>query len=576
MLADFPATNVFLSLLLLVVTALLLPFEIVRPTLGVGPLAVTNVEVVVGAFILSVAVARPRWQPRLADGALVLFLGGALLSALLAPAYRPEALKFALRLAAGAAFMGAVAAFLRTTWSWRLLLWACVAGGVVSALVGLGEVAGWAPLGPWLALFKEGPSRVGGVLRLSGSFQYATIASAYFEMVWPLAAVLAATERGQGRVAALGAVGLLSVAVALTLTRSGMATVLLTAVALGVLASTRRHTKALLLPAGVAMVSMGASVALLAWNSPTVRARFTTENDLTWYGARYTVPAAVRVRAGDVVTLTVEVENTGAATWTPAGESAFALGTYWRRAEDGAVLDMPHAEWPLPGPVAPGERVRLHVAVPVDLPPGTYRLTWGMLQRQILWFRHRGVLEAFTLVEVEGEGRGTPAHPAPKSPEPQPTVPPTVARRDLWRAALAMWRERPLLGHGPDTFRQRYGSYLGLPAWDRRLHANNLYLELLSGVGLVGLAGFAAFVLASGRDLWRSWRHAMPDEATLAAGVVAGVLAFTVHGLLDAFLGFTPTASLFWLLLGVGRALVERGERARVGAGNQLRLVARA
>ncbi len=553
-----------LTLGLLVVVLLLLPFEVIRPTLSVGPLRVTNVELALGAFVLAATAGRPRWHPRMSDGALALFLGAALLSALVAPAYRPEALKFALRLAAGAAFMGAVAVCLRETCSWRPFLWAAVAGGVASALLGLGEVAGWSFLEPWLPAFKESPSRVGGTLRLSGSFQYATIASAYFEMVWPLAAVLAASGRGRERAAALGAVGLLGVAVALTLTRSGAATVLLTALVLGGGAVADRRLRPLAVPATVAAASVVAATALLAWSAPAVRARLVTENDLTWYGARYTVPAAVRVRAGDVVTVTVEVENTGAVTWTPEGETAFALGAYWRRAEDGATLDVPHVEWPLPRPVPPGERVRLRVAVPVALPPGTYRLTWGMLQRQILWFRHRGVPEATTLVEVEGEGHAEPVHPDARPPEPVPTTPPTVSRRDLWRAAWAMWRERPLLGHGPDTFRQRYGSYLGLPAWDRRLHANNLYLELLSGVGLVGVAGFVAFLLAVARDLWRHWRTAEADGALWAAGVGAGVLAFAVHGLLDAFLGFTPTASLFWLLVGVGRALVERG--AEVGA----------
>jgi hypothetical protein len=34
-------------------------------------------------------------------------------------------------------------------------------------------------------------------------------------------------------------------------------------------------------------------------------------------------------------------------------------------------------------------------------------------------------------------------------------------------------------------------------------------------------------------------------------GLGLGILAFLVHGLLDSFLAFTPTALLFWMLLGL-------------------------
>ena len=45
-----------------------------------------------------------------------------------------------------------------------------------------------------------------------------------------------------------------------------------------------------------------------------------------------------------------------------------------------------------------------------------------------------------------------------------------------------------LLGIGPDNFRLTYGRYLGLAAWDSRVHANNTYLEVLVGMGAIGAA----------------------------------------------------------------------------------------
>jgi hypothetical protein len=34
-------------------------------------------------------------------------------------------------------------------------------------------------------------------------------------------------------------------------------------------------------------------------------------------------------------------------------------------------------------------------------------------------------------------------------------------------------------------------------------------------------------------------------------GIAIALAAFLVHGLLDSFLAFTPTALLFWMLLGL-------------------------
>ncbi len=570
---DTPSTQ--WSFRLLCLAALVLPFEAVRPLLPLPLMVLTSVELAVGAFTV-VALASPAVHRRLssalrpADALLLAFLGTAFLSAVLAPEGRVEALKFALRLLAGALFMVAVAGVLAARPRYRPLLWALAAGAGVSALLGVGEVAGWPLLRPVLALFKEAPSRVGGTLRLSASFQYATIAAAYYEMALPLLLVLAAIEKRQRRWGALGLAALLVVGAVLTLTRSTLAVMAALLALLGWLAATDRRAVRLRGPVALAAVVLGLSVGVLAWQVGPFRARLTTENDLNWYNARYTVPATLRVRSGQTVTVTVQVQNTGAIPWHPDGETPFALGVYWRSEDGSAVVNTGHVEWPLPRTVNPGETVSLQVAIPVRLPPGTYRLTWGMLQRDILWFRHRGVPEASTLVRVEGAAPVAEAEPPLRPPERLPSVPPTVPRRQLWRAALAMWQERPLLGYGPDTFRLRYGPYIGLEAWDRRLHANNLYLELLADTGLLGLGTFLAFLGTSGWAFW-SRQRALAERAWLVlVGAAGGGLAFLLHGVLDTFLGFTPTASLFWLLLGIARStLVTARRRGPSGAGER-------
>src|SRR5712692_664124 len=125
-----------------------------------------------------------------------------------------------------------------------------------------------------------------------------------------------------------------------------------------------------------------------------------------------------------------------------------------------------------------------------------------MLQRDVLQFYERGWADAETVVSVaqppgvaasgQASGEIAPAMLAipvilPRDDGEAPWV---VGRLDLWGAALRLIQTRPLLGVGPDNFRHLYGAQLGLETWDERVQANNLYLEVLADVGLLGLAAF--------------------------------------------------------------------------------------
>ena len=90
-------------------------------------------------------------------------------------------------------------------------------------------------------------------------------------------------------------------------------------------------------------------------------------------------------------------------------------------------------------------------------------------------------------------------------------------------------------GAGPDNFRLQYGRYLGAVRWDTRVYSNNLYLELLTGSGILGLVAFGLMLAA------KQWQF---ESFCLAIGV------FLVHGLVDVFLMATPIYFAFWILMG--------------------------
>ena len=493
--------------------AVMLPFGFIEPVLVIMSVNFTNIRLLITltalvwivhlaalALLGSLRPALARYRPALPlVSAALIFLLAAALSAVLAPDHHANAASTVIRLVTAVYIMLLVIYVTTTPPRVSGILWGVIAGAGVSALLGLGEALDWPELNRALLIFKTEPSRVGGVLRISATFQYTTIASMFFEMALPLALVLAAlTSNRVARGLALGVVIVCTTAVVLTLTRSGMGVILVLSV-LGIGLALWRF-RSLLLPAMTMLAALLAVTGLLLLGEEAFRARLTTEDDRNWYNAAYVVPETLTLEAGAVATIPIDVENTGEVAWRNFGEHAYRLGYYWESVAGDAPLDVSHIEIELPHSVAIGQRVQLEVEVQPRLAPGEYRLVWGMLQANVLWFRHRDVPEARTLVEITPPTTTTEALDRPQLTDTPPgghmptEGPATVSRLDLWRAAFAMWREYPLLGVGPDNFRLRYGPYLGYDVWYLGNHANNLYIELLVTMGVFGLAAFGAFV----------------------------------------------------------------------------------
>jgi hypothetical protein len=536
---------VYWAALLLGVT---LPFEAIPPLPGIG---LTDDKLVLLVLVVAwLLQGRNAWPQRTEWRGLaptLAFVGVCVASAAFAPAeYAGEAVRFVVRLLAAAFVM--LIAFRLPQEQRRGLLWAVAIGAGLSSLLGIAEAVRWSPAQPLLGLFKVAPTRVGGELRVSASFQYATIASMYFEMVAPLGIVLAATSTRRWQQFLGGAIAALCTAnVVLSLTRTGILTLIAVFGVLLVAAIVRRQWRRVLLPglAGAGVLLGGAG--LLVFGNPVFDMRLVSESDADWYGAAYQAPGSLDLRSNQPTTVDLDVRNEGRITWTSGGNHPFALGYRWLTADGNGVLDVPPAEVELSHDVQPGETIHLEAAVHVpDLPAGTYRLDWGMLQRDVLQFYERGWADAETRVTVDGPSiSSTMPSVTPRDDEEAPWV---VGRLDLWGAAGQLIAAHPVLGVGPDNFRHFYGAELGLEAWDERVQANNLYLEILADLGVVGLAAFA-WVLA--RPILDLAKQAMTN--TLALGVALAIGAFLIHGLLDAFLAFNPTALLFWLLLGLAQ-----------------------
>jgi O-antigen ligase len=177
-----------------------------------------------------------------------------------------------------------------------------------------------------------------------------------------------------------------------------------------------------------------------------------------------------------------------------------------------------------------------------------------MIHENVNWFDARGDIQTITRVAITGEDDVGSEAGELSSPEAftEPLVfdAPLPGRRDLWTIAFKLIRDYPLTGIGLDNYRLTYSPFLTddpMPntALDQTVHSNNWYLETLVSVGLLGAIPLLLWILLLTWSIIRTLRQSQITLLQVSAG--AGLLIFFVHGLLDYFLLFNATATLFWM-----------------------------
>ena len=112
-------------------------------------------------------------------------------------------------------------------------------------------------------------------------------------------------------------------------------------------------------------------------------------------------------------------------------------------------------------------------------------------------------------------------------------------RRDAWRVALGMIEAQPLLGEGPASFPLRWTEHRRLGSL-YIIQPHSLELELLSELGIVGLASFLAFIVLTYRGVARAGR----GVGGVAAAVISIVLVQASYDWTWSFPGLVVPALL--------------------------------
>jgi putative inorganic carbon (HCO3(-)) transporter len=135
-----------------------------------------------------------------------------------------------------------------------------------------------------------------------------------------------------------------------------------------------------------------------------------------------------------------------------------------------------------------------------------------------------------------------------------------VDRWMMWQAAAGMIRDRPVLGHGLNTFMANYLTYwVGGERQPR--YAHNCYLQVAAETGLIGLVAFVGLLACLFQRLVAGIRQASPAERPILLGFLAGLLAFAVQAGVDTNFYSLRQAALFWVLAGLSLGLSQRVSR---------------
>jgi hypothetical protein len=433
--------------------------------------------------------------------------------------------------------------------------WLCIArclaiGGFLVAILGMAEAFGIPYVTSWLNNFKFAPTRVGDILRISSTLSYATITAMVLEMTFPLVLAWFLSTKKLLMKVLLAFVGVTYLVVlVLTLSRAGLLAIC-AALAVVFAAAALKHEIGVALTA-MAVIGIVGGLALVSLiNNPDLNLRLTSENDASWYKAGLVTTDTVYAAPGQTVIVQVTLSNVGVKVWNDNAVHSFAV-SYHLFKSDGSILTYDGTRTHLSERVMPGQTVTVNAAVTAPGYPGSFAIQWDVVQDSVTWFSWKGSVVKVAKLIVTGAPAATQNFG--QTPLPQASLStPVPGRFQLWQAAIAMVRDYPMLGIGPDNFRWMYGPYSSNARWNTDIHANNLYLEFLADTGVLGLVTFMWFVwrittlatqglLTNHRDSSWIWRVAL----------LASLSAWFVHGLLDYFFEFTPTYVAFWIIAGL-------------------------
>ncbi|HQP10380.1 MAG TPA: O-antigen ligase family protein [Candidatus Omnitrophota bacterium] len=126
-------------------------------------------------------------------------------------------------------------------------------------------------------------------------------------------------------------------------------------------------------------------------------------------------------------------------------------------------------------------------------------------------------------------------------------------RLNVWQDTLKMIKDRPVFGHGINTYMMVFEAYRR-DFGSNPTYAHNCYLQLAAEVGIAGLLGFLWILGALFHrffGVWFSPQGHNKNDLILSAGLLSGIISFLVHSFFDTNFYSLQLSVYFWVIAGM-------------------------
>jgi uncharacterized protein (TIGR03492 family) len=131
------------------------------------------------------------------------------------------------------------------------------------------------------------------------------------------------------------------------------------------------------------------------------------------------------------------------------------------------------------------------------------------------------------------------------------SAPTNRSRLAVADSALAMFRDHPVVGIGLTTFSRYHPGYPSRFYPNLYLHfsAHNIFLNMATEGGLLGLASFSWLLLAVLGVAWQRYKSTPPEELPLVSAVFAAFIGLIVDQQFEASIVSVHLGTAFWFLI---------------------------
>jgi len=143
------------------------------------------------------------------------------------------------------------------------------------------------------------------------------------------------------------------------------------------------------------------------------------------------------------------------------------------------------------------------------------------------------------------------------------------SRIKVWKTAVYMIKDHPLLGVGNGNFYTEYGGYIekhpeltNTYDYMQVYHPHNIFLKIQSELGILGTLAFIGIIVSVFRDLIRFIKSdCNPFFRIFYKGFLVSAAVFMIMNLIDNFFSAPKVIAFFWIFIAIFQSLEFNGKK---------------